>query len=154
MDPVHASTAFYERLRSEPGWRGLSVTEAAQLVQRSARPEAYAKWEPEARAIASALTGERAGALSCHDLKIAAPSAALVSTALAELGTARLSGAHDQARGWALGSWLVAHASRLGVDQVTFDGRTWTARSGTWSRTGPAGGGLSLHHVSGTARSG
>jgi hypothetical protein len=153
-DPAHASAAFYERLRSERGWRELSVTEAAQLVQRSATPDAYAKWEPEARAVASALTGERAGALTCHGLKITAPSAALVSTALAELGTARLSGAHDQARGWAIGSWLVAHASRLAVDRVTFDGHSWTARSGTWSRTGPANGRLTLHRMSGTARSG
>jgi hypothetical protein len=153
-DPVHASTMFYERLRSEPGWSGLSVTEAAQLVQRSATPDAYAKWEPEARAVASALTGERAGALSCHNVTIAASSAALVPTALTELGTAKLSGAHAQARGWAIGSWLVAHASRLGVDRVTFDGRTWTAHSGTWSRTGPADGRLTLRQPGGAARSG
>lgn len=153
-DPVHASTAFYARLRSEPGWSGLSITEAAQLVQRSATPAAYAKWEPEARSIASALTGERGGALSCHGLKIAAPSASLVSTALAELGTADLSGAHGQARGWAIGNWLVAHAARLGVDRVAFDGHVWTAGSGTWARTGPADGRLALHQVSGAARSG
>jgi hypothetical protein len=153
-DPVHASTAFYERLRSEPGWSTMSVTEAAQRVQRSATPQAYAKWESEARATASALTGERAAALSCHGLTIGAPGASLLSTALAELGTARLSGVHGQARGWAIGSWLVAHAVRVGVDRVTFDGHTWTARAGTWSRTGPADGTLSLHRVSGAARSG
>ncbi|MCW2947406.1 MAG: hypothetical protein JWR24_4123 [Actinoallomurus sp.] len=154
VDPVNASTAFYERLRTEPNWRQLSVTEAAQLVQHSAKPDAYAQWEPEARGVASALTGERARALSCHNLTIAAPSAALVSTALAELGTAKLSGAHDQARGWAISSWLVAHASRLGVDRVTFDGSTWTPSSGTWSHTGSVDGTLTLHQVSGAARSG
>jgi hypothetical protein len=154
MDPVHASTAFYERLRSEPGWSGLSVTEAAQRVQRSATPQAYAKWEPEARSTASALTGESPGALSCRGLKIGPPAASLLTTALTELGTARLSGVHGQARGWAIGSWLVAHAVRLGIDRVTFDGRTWTARAGTWSRTGPADGRLRLHRVSGAARSG
>jgi hypothetical protein len=153
IDPVHASTAFYTHLRSEPGWSTFSVPEAAQLVQRSATPQAYAKWESEARSVASALTGERAGALSCHGLKIAAPTAAVGPTALAELGTVRLSGAHDQARGWAIGSWLVAHSLRLGVDRVTFDGRTWTARSGTWSSTGPADGRLALHQVSGASRS-
>jgi hypothetical protein len=154
MDPVHAATAFYERLRSVPGWSGLSVTGAAQFVQRSATPDAYAKWEPEARSVASALTGERAAALRCHGLKPAAPSAALVPTALAELGTAKLSGAHGRTRGWAISSWLVAHASRLGVDRVTFDGRTWTVRSGTWSSTGPADGRLTLHRSGGAARSG
>ncbi len=153
-DPVHASTAFYSRLRAEPDWTTLSVTQAAQLVQRSAKPDAYAKWESEARTTASALTGERAAAFTCHGLKITASRAGLVPAALAELGTSDLSGAHDQARGWAIGAWLVAHAYRLGVDRVTFDGRTWTARSGTWARTGRADGTLTLHQVGGAARSG
>lgn len=148
IDPVHASRAFYERLRTQPDWMALSVTQAAQLVQHSATPDAYAKWESEARATASALTGETSGALTCHSVKIAASSAQLVPTALAELGTAKLSGQHDTARGWAIGSWLVAHASRLGVDRVTFDGRTWTAGSGAWSRAAsPADGTLSLHRA-------
>jgi hypothetical protein len=154
VDPVHASTAFYERLRTEPNWRQLSVTQAAQLVQRSATPDAYAQWEPEARVAASALTGESATALRCHDLKIGAPSAALAPIAVAELGTAKLSGTHDQTRGWAISSWLVAHASRLGVDRVTFDGSTWTASSGTWSHTGSADGMLTFHQVSGAATQG
>jgi hypothetical protein len=154
VDPVHASTAFYERLRTEPNWKQLSVTEAAQLVQHSATPDAYAQWEPEARVAASALTGEKAAALSCHNLTIAATGAALVPIAVAELGTAKLSGAHDQTRGWAMSSWLVAHASRLGVDRVTFNGSTWTASSGTWSHTGSADGKLTLHQVSGAATQG
>jgi hypothetical protein len=44
-DPAHATTAFLERLRQVPGWRQLPVTVAAQLVQRSAFPDAYARWE-------------------------------------------------------------------------------------------------------------
>lgn len=153
-DPVHAATAFYQRLRTEPGWATLSVTQAAQLVQRSAKPDAYAKWEPEARAFASALTGERAGALTCRRLTMAGSSADLVPTALAELGTAELSGAHGQTRGWAIASWLVAHAARFGVDRVTFDGRTWTADSGAWARTESADGRLRLHRVGTSAGSG
>lgn len=153
-DPVHASTAFYDHLRRLPDWRQVSVTEAAQDVQHSATPDAYARWEPQARAIASALTGERPHALTCHGLTIKASSAALVPTALAELGDAHLSGAHDQASGWAIGSWLVAHAARLGVDRVTFDGETWTAAGGTWSRTGPADGRLAMHGAGGAATSG
>jgi hypothetical protein len=147
VDPVHASTAFYERLQAFPGCTGLSVTQAAQDVQHSARPDAYAQWETQARAIASALTGERAQALSCHDLSLKPSSASLVSTAIAELGNARLSGAHDQVSGWAIGSWLVAHAARLGIDQVTFNGTTWTAASGSWSNSGSADGRLSLRRA-------
>lgn len=147
VDPVHASTAFYERLRQQPDWMTISVTRAAQRVQHSATPEAYAKWEPEARAIASALTGERAAALSCHDLATTTAAATLRSTALAELGTTSISGTHDRARGWALSSWLVAHAARLGIKQVTFGGDTWTASSGKWSSASAATDILSLREV-------
>ncbi len=151
LDPVYASTSFYQRLRALPGWSELSVTEAAQLVQRSAAPGAYAQWEPRARAAAAALTGEAPGALTCRDLTISPSSANLVATAVTELGYATLSGAHAVARGWSISSWLVAHAARLGVDRVTFDGRTWTMDSGSWSQTGPADGVLSLHRAPGAA---
>ncbi|HWE91061.1 MAG TPA: hypothetical protein VG317_16500 [Pseudonocardiaceae bacterium] len=146
-DPVYASTAFYDKLRAVPGWATLDVTAAAQAVQHSAAPDGYAQWESEARAMAIAFTGEAPAALSCHDLTIPAPSTSLINVANAELGTAVLSGQHDPARGWALASWLVGHAQRLGVDQVSFDGRTWTAASGTWSPAGPANGTLALHQV-------
>lgn len=44
-DPVYATTTFLERLTAIPAWDALPVTVSAQLVQRSAFPEAYAKWE-------------------------------------------------------------------------------------------------------------
>jgi hypothetical protein len=145
LDPIYAATAFYQRLRAQPEWTQLSVTDAAQLVQRFAAPSAYAQWEPQARAGAAALTGEEPAALTCRGLTTSSPSADLVATAAAELGTTVLSGMHSKARGWSISSWLVAHASRLGIDRVTFDGRTWTMTSGMWSQTGPADGILSLH---------
>lgn len=144
LDPVYASTAFYQRLRAQPGWSQGSVADAAQRVQRSAAPFAYAQWETRARAYAAALTGESPGTLTCWGLARAESSAALVSTALTELGTATLSGVHPTARGWAMSSWLVAHASRLGIDRVTFDGHTWTMDAGSWSQTGTADSVLSL----------
>lgn len=36
--------------------------------------------------------------------------------------------APNKARGWVLAHYLVAHAARLEVDTVIFDGRIWTAR--------------------------
>ena len=145
IDPVHASTAFYEHLRAVAGWQQLSVTDAAQQVQHSGAPDAYAQWESEARAAAVALTGQAAAGLTCHDLTISAPSASLADTALAEWGTSAVSGPHPVARGWALGLWLVAHASRFGVDRVDFAGRTWTASSGVWAQGGSDA--LSFHQV-------
>jgi hypothetical protein len=146
-DPVYSATAFYDKLRTEPNWTNLSVTAAAQLVQRSAGPDAYAQWESEARAMAAALTGEEPAKFTCQGLTIGAPSVTLSTVATNELGTDQLTGAHDTARGWALASWLVGHAGELGVDRVTFDGRTWTADSGSWQQTGASDGALTLHQT-------
>ncbi|MEU9397076.1 C40 family peptidase [Streptomyces sp. NPDC048324] len=55
LDPVHASTMFYEALEKVSGWQSLSVTQAAQAVQKSGFPEAYAKWEPLATALQKAI---------------------------------------------------------------------------------------------------
>jgi cell wall-associated NlpC family hydrolase len=44
-DPVYSTTTFLDRLLKVPGWERLPVTVAAQTVQRSAFPDAYAKWE-------------------------------------------------------------------------------------------------------------
>ncbi|MFG3423179.1 hypothetical protein [Micromonospora sp. NPDC048063] len=42
-DPTYATTAFYATLVKVPDWRTLPLTVAAQAVQRSAFPDAYAK---------------------------------------------------------------------------------------------------------------
>lgn len=55
LDPVHASTMFYEALEKVSDWQSLSVTQAAQAVQKSGFPEAYAKWEPLATALQKAI---------------------------------------------------------------------------------------------------
>jgi hypothetical protein len=56
MDPSYAATKFYEALARVSGWQDLAATVAAQAVQRSAYPDAYAKHEPLARQIVAALT--------------------------------------------------------------------------------------------------
>lgn len=58
MNPVYAASAFYSRLVQVPGWQALPPTVAAQHVQRSATPGAYAQWE----ALATALTDTFSGA--------------------------------------------------------------------------------------------
>lgn len=54
-DPVHASTRFYEALLKVSGWQSMTVTEAAQAVQKSGFPDAYAEWEPLATALQKAI---------------------------------------------------------------------------------------------------
>jgi hypothetical protein len=66
LTPTYAAGAFYRHLARVPGWEALPVTTAAQRVQRSAAPSAYAQWEHEARAIAQAATGEIPAGLSCR----------------------------------------------------------------------------------------
>lgn len=56
-NPGYATQAFYRHLLAVPGWQAMPVTEAAQAVQRSAYPDAYARQEARARAIVAALTG-------------------------------------------------------------------------------------------------
>lgn len=55
LDPVHASTKFYEALEQVSGWQSLSVAQATQAVQKSGFPNAYAKWEPLATALQKAI---------------------------------------------------------------------------------------------------
>src|ERR1700689_856131 len=57
MDPVYAAQAFYERLKEVAGWQSLPVTVAAQEVQRSAFPSAYAHWQAPATQLVSYFAG-------------------------------------------------------------------------------------------------
>ncbi|MEU7058453.1 heavy metal transporter [Streptomyces sp. NPDC046197] len=65
MDPTYASGVFYEHLAKVPGYSRLPLTVAAQRVQRSGFPQAYAKHEPDAVLLAAALTGRSAATLTC-----------------------------------------------------------------------------------------
>lgn len=66
-DPVYSAGIFYDRLADVPGYSRLPLTVAAQKVQRSGFPQAYAKHETDA-AVLTAAFGEGGGApatLSC-----------------------------------------------------------------------------------------
>ncbi len=65
-DPVHATNAFYDALAKVDGYEQLEITVAAQEVQRSGFPDAYADHEADARALASALTGNSPEGFSCR----------------------------------------------------------------------------------------
>lgn len=137
LTPRLAAARFYERLATVAGWQTLSVSAAAQRVQRSAAPSAYADWEAEARALAQAMTGESGGGLACQ--YASAPSGLrrtiVDNTLAAELGSPGSGALVTAARGWTIASWLVAHARSLQISTVTFAGRTWTRSSGAWQAT-------------------
>jgi hypothetical protein len=43
--PAYQAGKFFDKLQTIPGWQQMSLTEAAQAVQVSAFPFAYAQWE-------------------------------------------------------------------------------------------------------------
>ncbi|MGK5740522.1 hypothetical protein [Micromonospora sp. URMC 103] len=47
-DPDYASSAFFNALKNVDGWQDMPLTNAAQTVQVSAYPFAYAQWEDQA----------------------------------------------------------------------------------------------------------
>ncbi|MFZ4302047.1 hypothetical protein ACOZE3_29565 [Streptomyces cinereoruber] len=65
MDPVYSAGRFYAGLEKVPGYSRLPLTVAAQKVQKSGFPQAYAKHEPDAALLAAALTGRTPAGLSC-----------------------------------------------------------------------------------------
>ncbi|MFB7606808.1 hypothetical protein [Streptomyces gardneri] len=65
MDPVYSAGKFYEGLEKVPGYSRLPLTVAAQKVQKSGFPQAYAKHEPDATLLSAALTGRAPAALTC-----------------------------------------------------------------------------------------
>ncbi len=160
LDPVYATNRFYDALVRIKGYESMEITVAAQAVQRSAFPGAYADHEADGRALASALTGHSPAAFSC-DLAGGAPSsgasvgasgltprADAVRVGLLErfgrLDLAEASGDGTRvevsvpgskagiARGWAMAHWAVANAARLQVRTVRFDGQTWLAGRDGW----------------------
>lgn len=54
-DPLYASEQFYKHLLKVNGWQQMTVTQAAQAVQKSGLPDAYAQWESLATALQTAI---------------------------------------------------------------------------------------------------
>jgi hypothetical protein len=134
MTPSYAAAAFYRRLTLVPGWQTLSVTDAAQRVQRSAAPNAYAEWEQQARAFAVAMTGEAPAGMTCRaNVSTHAPlDPAYVAAMTTEVGVSDAATVTSPARGWTLATWLVGHATRYHIHSVAFAGQTWTGATAAW----------------------
>jgi hypothetical protein len=159
MDPVYSTTAFYDGLDKVDGYTEMPVTVAAQAVQRSGFPDAYAQHESRSRAWASALTGYSEGTLTCELAPV--DPASLVSAqasveALQEriqrdLGTlpvsvdgasvtvdsAPLAGVPPETTraAWAVAQWAVASADATDVVRVEVADRTWSRESAEWTVT-------------------
>lgn len=65
VDPEYAARKFYRVLQEIDGWQRLPVTVAAQRVQISAFPWAYARWEKAAATLVATEIDAAAEALTC-----------------------------------------------------------------------------------------
>lgn len=139
MDPAYSIGKFYDGLVKIDGYESMEITDAAQAVQRSGFPEAYADHEADARVLASALRGYSPAAFACAT----DPTSGSVSSDLEEyldeaFGRVRvdtdpssgrsaiaLTGDDIDARGWALAQFLVANSTEFRIAEVTFDDMRW-----------------------------
>ena len=141
-DPHYSIGRFYDALAKVRGYSSMEITEAAQKVQRSAYPGAYAQHEEDARALASSLAGYSPASFTCQmNPKQGTGNiqsiAAAVEQAYGQLDQEQADGrvaytftgeaADVDRRGWSVAHYLVANAAGLGIEAVSFDGRKWTA---------------------------
>lgn len=153
MDPVYATNKFYDGLEDVKGYESMDITVAAQKVQRSGYPDAYADHEVEGRLFASALTGQSVGELQCDLTEAGGPgspdqirsalrsdyarltrSGALTATlgsvpdgAPENAGATALHVAvnGDESLGWSVANWAVAHAAHDHIVGVDYQGQRW-----------------------------
>lgn len=153
-DPVYATDAFYDALARVADYESLEVTVAAQAVQRSAYPDAYAQHEVRARAWASGLTGHSPAVVTCELWPVATPSASGEVTATFAARAARDLGLDPAAvvvedgggdgvvavrvdaaalptgdpvrAGWAVAQWAVTTASVTDAVEVRVADRVWS----------------------------
>ena len=95
MSPREAAGKFYRALLKVSGWKSMPVTAAAQAVQRSAFPGAYADDEPLARELFAGLAGTGLAGTGLAGTGLAGTGLAgtgLAGTGLAGTGLAELCG--------------------------------------------------------------
>lgn len=152
LDPGYATHTFLDALERVPGYESMAITVAAQTVQRSGFPDAYAQHEPMSRAWASALTGHSPAALTCvvHDPvpgdlgtllarierdlgDVGARTRGTPDAPVVVLDAATLAGAADTERvAWGLAQWAVAVAPGQGLAVVGVADQEWRVDDGAW----------------------
>jgi hypothetical protein len=148
-NPVYATSKFFSALAKVPGYQRMPVYQAAQAVQRSADGFAYQRFQTMAAHMAAAFTGQDPHAVWCWYTPTVRGT---VRVAAASQGLARTFGPHatrntadpglivhvaSVRQGWAVATWLVAHAQQYRIDHVRYADYQWTAVHGGqgWART-------------------
>ncbi|MEU7063438.1 hypothetical protein ACIGQE_02330 [Streptomyces sp. NPDC053429] len=163
-DPVYAAGIFYDRLLEVRGWAQLPLTEAAQEVQLSGFPQAYAKHEPNATVLTAAFAG--GGSVICggpaptgpgrpeqvraelvrifgKQVRVdtagaPAPAKEGAGAPEAEITVGQPQGSAEAAfrRARVVAYWAVAHSGDMGIARVSYASRGWTAgeAQGKWQQ--------------------
>ena len=125
----------------------MSITDAAQRVQISARGDAYAQHESRSRSLASALTGETPQAFTCTTMsdpgnwttaevaRQLTDAFGLAATPVADRVTVKIGsrpGPATSAAGarWAVAAWAIGNTGQAPITSVSTSGRTWTLDKG------------------------
>jgi hypothetical protein len=150
LDPYYATGKFYDALVKIKNWETDDINDVAQKVQRSGYPEAYRDHEPDARALASALTGHSPAGFSCLEREgNPGKPTALVKSVEKTFGKIddQIAGkvitidADSEALAWAYASHALANSRLYGVVSIKVGGRQWQTEAfnlPTWTGATPA----------------
>jgi hypothetical protein len=146
INPVYASTRFFQALAQVPGYQKMPVYRAAQAVQHSADGSAYQQYQTLASRMTPAFTGAAARGVWCWPAAGAKRTAQLnparraIVRAFGPLAARRLASGGDapslsvqvpqSSVGWAVAAWLVTHAGQYRLHEVRYDAFRWPAPEG------------------------
>src|SRR6516164_523398 len=161
VNPVYASTRFFQALAQVHGYQRMPVYKAAQAVQHSADGYAYHQYQTLAARLTPAFTGAAPRGVWCwpaaaaHGTAQLTPARRAVVRAFGPLAARRAAAPNGDAPslsvqvprpslGWAVAAWLVTHAGQFRLHQVRYAGFRWPAPAGHtgWAKdTGAAAAG-------------
>jgi hypothetical protein len=146
INPVYASTRFFEALAQVHNYQKMPVYKAAQAVQHSADGSAYQQYQTLASQLTSAFTGAAPRGVWCwpaghtHGSAELNPARRAVVRAFGPLAAQDAASGGDapsltvqvphSSVGWAVAAWLVTHAGQFRLHEVRYAGFRWPAPTG------------------------
>ena len=136
MDPWYATREFYRALERVPKWETKDINDVAQAVQRSAYPQAYRRHVPNARTLASSLTGQTPASFTCAINRPSAGDPEGMAKFLTKTIGPAIEAAPVQNRltvnaksaevAWATAHQAIANAGTYGLERVEVGAYSWT----------------------------
>jgi hypothetical protein len=146
INPVYASTRFFQALAQVHAYQKMPVYKAAQAVQHSADGYAYEQYQALASRLTPAFTGAAPRGVWCwpaghaHTAAQLNPARRAVVRAFGPLAAQKAASGGDapslsvqvpqSSVGWAVAAWLVTHAGQFRLHEVRYAGFRWPAPTG------------------------